>query len=60
MHHALGDAFAVEMRVLFNELPILQQKRPARAGGKAVLVIRDWNAGGRGLRSGFGHCRVSC
>ena len=48
MHDPLGDALAVEMRVLFEELTILQQQRPARAGGQAVLVVGDRDAGGGG------------
>ncbi len=33
MHGALGNALAVLVRQLFEQLVILQQQRPARAGG---------------------------
>lgn len=48
VHDALGDALAVEMGVLLEKLPILHQQRPARAGGQAVLVVADRDAGGGG------------
>jgi hypothetical protein len=52
MHDALGDTFAVEMRVLLKKLPVLNQQRAARTGGQAVLIIADGNAGSS-RQSGF-------
>ena len=47
MHHPLGDALAVLMRQLFEQLVVLHQHRTARAGGFAVLVVGNRRAGGR-------------
>ncbi len=54
MDHALGDALAVEMGVLLEQLPVLDQQRPARAGGQAVLVVADRDAGGGGQGGALG------
>ena len=41
MHHALGDAFMVEMGELLAQDEILQQCRPAQTRLETVLVVRD-------------------
>ena len=46
--HALRNAFPVEVGVLLEELPVLDQQRTARAGGQAVLIVADRDAGGGG------------
>jgi hypothetical protein len=38
--HAFGNPLAVEVGVLFEQLPVLNQERPARAGANRVLIIR--------------------
>jgi hypothetical protein len=43
--HALGNAFAVLVRELLDELPVLQQRRAARSCGHRVLLVRDRCAG---------------
>ena len=50
VHHALGNALAVEVLQLLDEVEILQQDRPARAGGDRVLVVGDGDAGSGGKR----------
>ena len=42
---ALGDALAVEVRELLEEVPVLHQQRAARAGGEGILVVGDGGAG---------------
>ncbi len=42
--HPLGDALAVEVGVLFEQVHVADQQRPARAGGQAVLVVGDRGA----------------
>src|SRR5208282_1127616 len=48
MHYPFRDALAVEVGVLLEELPVLNEQRPARTGGQAVLIVTDRYAGGRG------------
>jgi predicted phosphoribosyltransferase len=48
MEHSLGNALAVEMRHLLQQVKIAQQARPARAGRQAVLIVDDGIAGGGG------------
>jgi hypothetical protein len=36
---ALGNALAVEVGVLLEQLPVLHQQRSARAGGQRVLIV---------------------
>ena len=48
VHHALGNTLPVEVGVLLEKLPVLDQQRAARAGGQAILVVADGNAGGGG------------
>jgi hypothetical protein len=51
---AFGNALAVLMRQLLDQLIVLQQQRPARTDGDRVLVIGDRRAGaGRQPRSGL-------
>jgi hypothetical protein len=52
VHHALGNALAVEVLQLLDQVDILQQDRPARAGGDRVLAIsyRDAAGGCQALR----------
>ena len=45
VHAPLGDDLAVEVGELFQEPDILQQLRPARAGGHHVLVVGNRAAG---------------
>ena len=42
MHDALGDALAVEVGDLLQEMVILQRRRAAIADGPVVLVVVDW------------------
>ncbi len=56
MDDALGDALAVEMRELLDEMEILQQDRSARPGGQAVLIVGDRRTGTGGQRSAHGPC----
>jgi len=44
VHHALGNAFAVEALQLLNELHVLQQHRAIGAGGLRILVVTDGRA----------------
>ena len=44
MHHALRDAFVVEVEDLLAEVEILQQGRTARADPQGVLVVGDRDA----------------
>jgi hypothetical protein len=39
MDDALGNALAVEIGVLLEQLPVLDQQRSARAGGQRVLIV---------------------
>jgi hypothetical protein len=48
MHDPLGNAFAVEVGMFLEQLPVLHQQRPARTGCQAVLVVGNGNAGGGG------------
>jgi len=43
VHHAFGDALAVEVRVLLEELPILDEERAPRTCGQGVLVVAPLN-----------------
>ena len=43
--HTLGDALAVEVGVLLEQLPVLYQQRPAWPGRQRVLVVADGDAG---------------
>jgi len=43
MNHPLGDSLPVEMGVLLEQLPILDQEGPARTCGQGVLIIRYGN-----------------
>ena len=58
VHHALGNALAVLMGQLFEQLIILQQDGAAVAGGQAVLVVG--NGGSSGRRQAFGHVFSPC
>lgn len=42
MHDAFGNALAIEMRDLFDELIILERRRAALADGAQTLVVGDW------------------
>lgn len=53
MHHALGDAFAIEALQLLDQLHILQQYRAAGASGLRVLIVTDRSAVIAGQRSGI-------
>ncbi len=55
MDRPLGDAFAVLIGELFQQLPILHQQWAARTGGQRVLVVSDWGAGSGGQFGRFGH-----
>ena len=48
VHRALGDALAVLMGELLEQLVVLHQQRPERAGGHRILVVGDGGAGRRG------------
>jgi len=48
MHHALRNAFAVEVLQLFDEVNVLQQCGTAAASSQSVLVIGDGDARGGG------------
>jgi hypothetical protein len=48
MYPPLGDALAVEVLQLFDQVYVLQQRRPAAAGCERVLVIGDGDARGGG------------
>lgn len=48
MNHPLRDAFTVLMRQLLEQVIILHQHRPARTGGKRVLIIRNGISSSRG------------
>jgi hypothetical protein len=56
---AFGDALAILVREFFEQLIILRQQRPARAGRKGVLIVgNEIAAGGRqGLRF-MGHKKI--
>ncbi len=45
VHRALGDALAVLVRQLFDQLIVLHQQRAERAGGQRVLVVGNRCAG---------------
>ena len=55
MHDALGDALAVVMGHLLDQLPVLHQYRAARACGQAVLIIGNRRAGSGGVIGAFAH-----
>jgi hypothetical protein len=42
----VDDALAVKLRVLFEQLPVLNQQRTALSGGERVLVVAHAYAGG--------------
>jgi hypothetical protein len=44
VNDALGDALMVEMEDLFAKDELFQQRRPARAGLEAVLIVGDADA----------------
>src|SRR5690606_4590540 len=46
VHPPLGDDLAVEVGELLQEPDVLEQHRPARAGGDGVVVVPDGRAGG--------------
>ena len=48
VHHPLGNALAVLMGELFDELVVLQQDRPAFSGREGVLVVGHRRAGAGG------------
>jgi hypothetical protein len=48
MHHALGNALAVEVLEFFDQVEVLQEQRTARAGAEGILVIGDGDTGCRG------------
>jgi len=54
VHDAFGDAFAVEVGVLLEELPVLHQQGAARPRGQGVLVVAHGDAG-RGGEFAFFH-----
>ncbi len=56
MHRPLGDALAVLMRELLDELVILEEDRTARAGGLGGVVGGDGRAPGGGQT--VGHDRL--
>src|SRR5260370_23242607 len=41
VHHPLGDAFAIEMRDLFQEVVVLENRRTSVADGAIILVVVD-------------------
>jgi len=41
VHDALGDALAIEVADLLEELVVLERRRPALADRALVLVVRD-------------------
>ena len=45
MDDALGNALAVMVSQLLDQLPVLHEDRAAIAGGKAVLIVSDRRAG---------------
>ena len=53
--HALGNAFPVEMRQLFQQVHVLHERRPAWSGGGGVLIVSDRCAKSRGIRFFVGH-----
>jgi hypothetical protein len=55
VHRPLGNALAVLVGELLEQLIILQQDRAARTGGDRVLVIRDRIAASGGERGFIGH-----
>ena len=44
VHDALGNALVVEVEDFLPQHKVFQQRRPAPAGLKAVLIVRDANA----------------
>ena len=44
MHHALRDAFMIEVENLFSEMQIFQQSRAAGAIAQGVLIVADGDA----------------
>src|SRR5699024_980712 len=52
VHPALRDHLAVEVGELLQEPHVLQQQRPPRTSGEAVLVVDDGGAGSGGRRVG--------
>ena len=55
VHAPLGDHLAVEVGELLQVPDILQQLRPARAGGHDVLVVGNWASGIGGQLLVFAH-----
>ena len=47
MHDALRNPFTVEVGVLLEELPVLDEEGAPRPGREAVLIVADGNARGR-------------
>ncbi len=41
VNHAFGNAFMIEMGDLFAEVKVFQQRWPAHAGLKRVLIVAD-------------------
>ena len=50
VHAPLRNDFAVEMRQLFDQPDVLQQRRPARPGGHDVYIVRHGRTGGVGQK----------
>ena len=48
VHHALGNALAVEVLQFLDQVKVLQQQQTAWPGAERVLVVDDRNAGGGG------------
>jgi hypothetical protein len=46
--YALGDALAVEVLELLDQVEVLQQHGAARTGGDRILVVGNGDAGGGG------------
>jgi len=42
--HALGNSLAFEVGVFFEQLPVLDQQWPARAGGQRGPIIANWRS----------------
>ena len=58
VNDAFRNAFAFEVRVLLEQVPVLGQKRSSQAGGQAVLVVSNGTPIGGGHNGAFGHRSV--
>nr|GEU28368.1 hypothetical protein [Tanacetum cinerariifolium] len=56
VHHALGNALAVEVLEFFDQVEVLQQNGATRPGGDRVLIVGDGDAGGGGDRERMTLC----